>query len=244
LKDAGARRLSPAFFRRPVLVVARGLLGRRLVFDGPGGRTAGKIVEVEAYRGTHDPASHAFRGPTPRSTIMFGPPGRVYVYLSYGMHACINLVAEPEGGAAAVLLRALAPLEGLALMRARRPGAADHRLLSGPGCLTRGMGIDLMLNGSDLTTGPLWVDAARPRKGGSRVVAGPRIGIRRAAGRPWRFVLEGHPSVSGPRRIPVRVGARVSRLRAPRTSLTARTFAGWREIHILRTVIDFLFLTG
>jgi DNA-3-methyladenine glycosylase len=202
------RRLGPSFFRRNALEVARGLLGRRLVVDLPDGRRSGLIVEVEAYRGRHDPASHACRGPTPRSEIMFGPPGRVYVYLSYGMHACMNLVAEPAGGAAAVLLRALAPIEGLERMRARRPDTPDHRLLCGPGCLTRGLDVDLGFNGADLATGPLWVDAARPRRVGYPIVAGPRIGIRRAVRRPWRFVLGGHPSISGPRRAPRR-GARV-----------------------------------
>lgn len=193
------RRLPPSFFRRHVLLVARGLLGRRLVFDGPGGRRAGRIVEVEAYRGRRDPASHAFRGLTPRSAIMFGSPGFVYVYLSYGMHACMNLVAEPEGGAAAVLLRALEPLEGLAAMRAARPGVEDHLLLSGPGNLTRGLGVGLSCNGADLAAGPLWVDAARPRRGSHAIAAGPRIGIRRATARPWRLHLEGHPSVSAAR---------------------------------------------
>lgn len=206
MRNAG-RRLSPAFFSRHVLEVARGLLGRRLVFDGPDGRVAGRIVEVEAYRGRHDPASHAWRGPTPRSAIMFGPPAHVYVYRSYGMHACMNLVAEPEGGAAAVLLRALEPLEGIESMRARRPGVADARLLSGPGNLTRGLGIDLSHNGLSLATGPLWVDAARAARGARTIAAGPRIGIRRAARRPWRFLLKGHPSVSGPRGTRARPGA-------------------------------------
>lgn len=199
MSTAVERRLSPAFFRRHVLEVARGLLGRRLVFDGPEGRTSGRIVEVEAYRGRHDPASHAYRGPTPRSAIMFGPPGRVYVYLSYGMHACMNLTAEPAGEAAAVLLRALEPLEGLQAMRARRPGVPDHLLLSGPGNLTRGLGVDRSHNGVALADGPLWVDAVRVPRAGHRVIAGPRIGIRRAERRPWRFHLSGHPSVSGPR---------------------------------------------
>jgi DNA-3-methyladenine glycosylase len=209
------RRLPPAFFGRHVLEVARGLLGRRLVFDGPAGRLAGRIVEVEAYRGLHDPASHAFRGPTARSAIMFGPPGRVYVYLSYGMHACMNLVTEPDGGAAAVLLRALEPLEGVAAMRARRPGIADHRLLSGPGNLTRGFGLDVSFNGADLSSGPLWVDGARPRRGPHAIAAGPRIGIHRAVRRPWRFHLAGHPSVSGPRRAAVPAGV-------PRAARTPR----------------------
>jgi len=215
LTPSADRRLGPAFFRRHALVVARGLLGRRLVCDGPTGRRAGRIVEVEAYRGRHDPASHAFHGPTPRSAIMFGPPGFVYVYLSYGMHACMNLVAEPAGGAAAVLLRALEPLEGLAAMRAERPGIADHRLLSGPGNLARALGVGLSLDGADLATGPLWVEAGRPARGPHAIAAGPRIGIRRASRRPWRFFLAGHPSVSGPRRPP-------SGRSAPRRAATSR----------------------
>jgi len=131
---------------------------------------------------------------------MFGPPGHAYVYFSYGMHHCLNIVAEPEGRAAAVLIRALEPLEGIESMRARRGGLIVERLARGPGCVACALGIDLAHNGLDMTQGPLTVVAGAPRYGGRRVVAGPRVGIRLARGRRWRFHLEGHPCVSGPRR--------------------------------------------
>jgi len=193
------RRLSRDFFARHVLDVARELIGRRLVFERRGREVAGRIVEVEAYRGPHDPASHAFRGPTERSAIMFGPPGHTYVYLSYGMHHCLNVVTEPEGEAAAVLIRALEPTDGIASMRRRRGNMAVERLARGPGCVTRALGLDLRHNGLDLASGPLWIDA-RPACAPGRTLSGPRIGIRAAVDRPWRFVLEGSPAVSGPRR--------------------------------------------
>jgi DNA-3-methyladenine glycosylase len=191
--------LSRRFYARPVLVVARALLGRVLRHDGPGGRTSGRIVEVEAYRGADDPASHAFRGETVRNRVMFGPPGHAYVYFTYGMHYCVNLVTGPAGRADAVLIRALEPLEGLALMRRRRGVSELERLARGPGCVTRALGLDRRHDGLDLTHGPLVVESGRPERGGARVARGPRIGIRVAVERPWRFWLAGHTCVSGPR---------------------------------------------
>ena len=189
------------FYARPTLVVARALLGRVLVHDGPGGRTGGRIVEVEAYRGPDDPASHAYRGETARNRVMFGPPGHAYVYFTYGMHHCVNVVTGPAGSANAVLIRALEPLEGVALMRRRRGVVELERLARGPGCVTRALGLDRRHDGLDLTRGPLLVAAGAPRRGGYRVARGPRIGIRVAADRPWRFWLAGHPCVSATRRV-------------------------------------------
>ena len=195
------RRLTPltrAFFARSVLTVARDLLGHLLVHESPAGRTVGRIVEVEAYRGADDPASHAYRL-TPRSRIMAGPPGFAYVYFTYGNHYCVNVVADREGKAAAVLLRALEPVEGVTLMARRRGialrGPADLRLIaSGPGRLTQAMAITRQHYGWDLTRPPLYIAAGGPER--RRIATSARIGIRRAADRLWRFYLRDSPYVS------------------------------------------------
>jgi len=187
------RPLPRGFYARSVLAVARDLLGHLLVHDGPGGRTVGRIVEVEAYRGADDPASHAYRL-TPRSRIMAGPPGVAYVYFTYGNHHCVNVVTGPPGVASAVLLRAIEPVDGIGLM-ARRRGTGDlRRLASGPGRLTQAMGISAGHNGWDLTRPPLFIADGRLRR--RTIGRSPRIGIRRAADRPWRFFLRGSPYVS------------------------------------------------
>ena len=184
-----------AFFSRPTLLVARHLLGCYLVHQRAGRRVVGRIVEVEAYRGPRDPASHAFRR-TARSDVMWGRPGTAYVYLSHGLHACMNVVTEPAGCAGAVLLRALEPIEGIPLMRRRRGVTALRQLASGPGRLTQAMGITLAENGADLVTGQLYVARAdRPR---GTTVATPRIGISVATERRWRFVLRGSAFLSRP----------------------------------------------
>lgn len=204
--------LPPEFFARAPVPVARALLGRVLVRQERGARLAGRIVEVEAYGGEDDPASHARPGRTARNAAMFGPPGRAYVYFTYGMHHCLNLVTGREGRAAAVLIRALEPLDGLPRMRARRgAGVPDHALLRGPGCVARGLGLDRRHDGLPLAPPGLWVASGAPRRAPWRVVAGPRIGIRLAADRPWRFWLEGHPAVSAPRRGGTPLSPRVSR---------------------------------
>ena len=190
-------RLDRAFFARPVLEVAPDLLGCRLVRVLPGGaRLAGRIVEVEAYVGDgSDPASHAHRGPTPRNRAMFGPPGHFYVYRSHGLHFCANLVCEPVGTGAAVLLRALEPLEGEAEMRARRHGRDGRELTNGPGKLAQAFAITLADDGRSALRGPLHIEPAHePRT--FRVDVSPRIGISKAADLPYRFTVRGSPWLS------------------------------------------------
>jgi DNA-3-methyladenine glycosylase len=171
-----------AFYARPVLEVARDLIGCVVSHDG----SAGVIVETEAYHHS-EPACHAYVGLTDRTWVLFGPPGRAYVYRSYGIHACLNAVCEPEGVAAAVLIRALEPVEGIEAMRVRRGMTRLEDLCSGPGKLTEALGIGLELNGSDLIRGPI-VIASRPRAWRDvEVAASKRIGITKAADLPWRF---------------------------------------------------------
>ena len=175
--------LGAAFFARSVHVVAPELVGARLTVDGVGGT----IVEVEAY-GSDDPASHGFRGRTARNGAMFGPPGTAYVYRSYGIHWCLNLVCEAEGTPAAVLVRALEPEVGLETMSKRR-GLADPRLLcSGPGRLCQALGVTIDLDGLPLDAPPF---ALQARRTAAEVAAVPRIGITKAAELPWRYALRG-----------------------------------------------------
>ena len=181
-------KLGREFFARSVHDVAPDLIGCMLLVDGVGG----PIVEVEAYD-QEDPASHGFRGRTPRNRAMFGPPGHAYVYRSYGIHWCLNLVCEEEGVAAAVLLRALEPAHGVAEMRARR-GLDDRRLLcSGPGRLCQALGVIGEHDGLPLDRPPFEL-LAREEK--PTIVNGPRIGITRAAEVPWRYGLDGSPYLS------------------------------------------------
>ena len=186
--------LPRAFYARPAPEVARDLLGHEIVHRGPEGAIGGRIVEVEAYLGGLDPASHAFRGPTPRNQVMFGPAGHSYIYLSYGMHWCLNLVTEGEGVAGAVLVRALEPTRNLDLWRERRPDLALVLAASGPGRVGRGLGLDRRHNGLDLVRSELRVVASRELP--SPWASGPRVGIRQAQDRLWRFWILGHPSVS------------------------------------------------
>lgn len=187
------RPLEEGFFARPVGEVARDLVGCAFSVDGVGGT----IVEVERYQ-EDDPASHSFRGPTERTRPMFGRPGGLYVYRSYGVHWCVNLVAEGEGRGAAVLLRAIEPLWGLERMRARRGRENERDLCSGPGKLTEALGIDGSLSGtSALSGGPVLV--AHPTGPRPAVVAGPRVGISKAVDKPWRYGAEGSRFVSRPR---------------------------------------------
>jgi DNA-3-methyladenine glycosylase len=152
-------------------------------------------VETEAYTGASDPASHAFRGRTARNTVMFGPAGHAYVYFSYGMHHCLNVTADRPGEPGAVLLRALEPLAGVALMRARGDAGPEARLLSGPGKIGRAFGLTLEDNGRDFTRGPLGIAAGSP-VADEQVTASRRIGITRAVELPYRFAVIGSRSVS------------------------------------------------
>ena len=183
-----------AFFARPVVEVARDLVGCVVSHDG----ASGVIVETEAYHQS-EPACHAFVGLTPRTRTLFGPPGRAYVYRSYGIHACLNTVCEEEGTGAAVLIRALEPLAGVDDMRARRGLGRPEDLCSGPGKLTQALAIELRHDGADLAAGPLAVHAARAGRERPVLVTGPRVGITKAADLPWRFCAAGNPHVSRPR---------------------------------------------
>ena len=176
-------------FARPVLDLARDLIGMTLLLDGVGGI----VVETEAY-GRHDPASHSVKGPTPRNRAMFGPAGHAYVYRSYGIHWCFNVVGGEEPGCA-VLVRALEPTRGLDLMRARRKLDDPRRLCAGPGRLCQALGLDASHDGLPLGAPPF---ALLPRAATPALVAGPRIGISRNADVPWRFGLAGSRFLSRP----------------------------------------------
>jgi DNA-3-methyladenine glycosylase len=185
-------RLDLSFFERSVHTVARELIGCRLFFAGCGGT----IVETESYE-RDDPACHAYVGLTDRTEVLFGPPGRAYVYLSYGIHSLLNFVAEPEGEAAAVLIRALEPTAGLEQMRSRRGERPDRELCSGPGKLTEALGIGLEQNRADLGRDPFRLLAPEPGHA-PEVLTGPRVGITKAVERPWRFAAADSPYVSKP----------------------------------------------
>lgn len=164
------------------------------------GDVAVRLTEVEAYAGEHDPASHAWRGPTPRTQVMFGPAGHLYVYRSMGLHFCANIVCGPDGEAAAVLLRAGEVVDGVETARARRGGVPDVRLARGPGCLGQALGLTTADSGAPLD-GSRVALAAREHVP-ARIRSGPRVGISRAADTPWRFWLDGDPTVSAYRRSP------------------------------------------
>ena len=198
------RLLAATFYARPTAEVARRLLGQVLVSDVRSRRTAGRIVETEAYVGPHDPACHAWGGRrTPRCEWLYGPPGTAYIYFTYGMHWCLNAVTEAPGYPAAVLIRALEPLAGLETMRRRRGGVPDGQLCSGPARLCEALGITGALNGVSLARraaaggSPLRIvsDGRRPSTR-SRVAVTPRIGVTRAAEWPLRFLLKDSPWAS------------------------------------------------
>jgi len=193
--------LLPDFYARDVLDVARELIGCCVEFNG----AAGIIVETEAYH-EREPACHAYIGLTPRTRTLFGPPGRAYVYRSYGIHALLNAVCEPTGVGAAVLIRALEPEVGLEAMRERRWRSrgmpkrrpSDSELCSGPGKLTEALGIGLELNGTDLSAGAVRILSMAERRPSS-ILSGPRVGITKAVNLPWRFWIGDNPYVSRPR---------------------------------------------
>jgi DNA-3-methyladenine glycosylase len=185
---------------RPAVAVAPDLLGWRLSHTTEDGTVTIQLTEVEAYEGEADPASHAYRGRTTRNAVMFGPAGHLYCYFSYGMHWCANLVCGADGVAAAVLLRAGRVVEGVELARQRRGGAADRDLARGPARLTMALALGRADNGSDLLHGGRL--RLEPNRGDAAVSQGPRVGVSRAAGRPWRFWLTGDRTVSPYRRSP------------------------------------------
>ncbi len=190
--------LSRAFYDRPTLDVTADLIGKVLVHRARAGIAAGMIVEAEAYIGEDDPACHAAPGPTTRNEPLYGPPGVAYVYLNYGMHYLVNAVTEAKGAPAAVLIRALAPLDGVPLMVKRRANGKpihETELCRGPGNLTKALGITLKENRLDLTSSRLWIEDRGLEPG--RLSWGTRIGITRGAERPWRCWAMGHASVSG-----------------------------------------------
>ncbi|MDQ4094867.1 MAG: DNA-3-methyladenine glycosylase [Actinomycetota bacterium] len=197
-----AGRLTKAFYARDALSVAFELIGCLFVFDNPLGRVSVRLVEVEAYRGVIDPGSHGYRGETPRTRVMYGPPAHLYVYFTYGMHWCANIVCARDGECEAVLLRAGEPVEGIEHMRSRRPAIGDDRLLTaGPARLTQALGIGPEHNGESLLRGGrFWcardeVTDAYQRGPISQTV---RIGLTPGRGDdlPWRFVVPGHPYAS------------------------------------------------
>ena len=205
--------LPRAFYDRPTLEVARDLLGKLLVHQRPGTTTtSGIIVEVEAYIGESDPACHAAPGRTRRNAPLYGPPGVAYVYLNYGIHRLVNAVTEPVDSPAAVLIRAVEPIDGVATMRRRRRqptkgrrtagsvAILDEALCRGPGNLTHAMGITLRDSGLDLTGSQLFIQDSGVVLGA--IAWGPRIGIRVGTDRPWRAWIAGNPSVSAPRESP------------------------------------------
>lgn len=187
-------RLQRQFFERYTPDVARSLLGCRLVRISEGRRLSGVIVETEAYRGPGDPASHAYRGRTPRNEVMFGPPGHAYVYFTMGMHYCLNITTEPVNVPAAVLLRAIRPVEGTEVMKANRGVEDVRRVAAGPGNLTKALGIDRDLNGEDIVkSGRLFLEKDIDR---GHVLASARVGVSAGRTRRWRFYRGGNPFVS------------------------------------------------
>ncbi|MEP6571552.1 MAG: DNA-3-methyladenine glycosylase [Gemmatimonadota bacterium] len=192
--------LPVSFFRHPVDGIARRLLGTTLQSEIGGVRVSGKIVETEAYMGRDDPASHGYQlRRNARNAALYAPAGTWYIYLSYGIHWCMNLVCRPEGHAAAVLIRALEPLEGLETMRLRRGNVPDRDLCSGPGKLCQALGVTVKLDGIPMWGSPVIVsEGVRPKP--SEIIATPRIGISKAVDLPLRFVLADSPWVSGVRK--------------------------------------------
>lgn len=197
--DEAGELLARDFLSRPAQEVAPGLLGCVFEHETAEGIAAVALTEVEAYAGEADPASHAYRGRTARNAVMYGPPGHAYVYFTYGMHFCVNVVCLPAGTASAVLLRAGRVVAGEELVRSRRPaGGPAHDLARGPARLCQALGIDRARSGADLCDpgSPLRLRPAMRSEQKMAISAGPRVGVREGAEVPWRFWLDGEPSVS------------------------------------------------
>ncbi|MDJ0839664.1 MAG: DNA-3-methyladenine glycosylase [Acidobacteriota bacterium] len=188
--------LPESFYSSPTLTVARNLIGKKLMRRYNGQILAGRIVEVEAYHQDGDRAAHSYKGRTQRNRVMFGPPGHLYVYFIYGMHFCMNVVTEAEGIGAAVLIRAVEPLEGLETMRKLRGRKIKQRdLTSGPARCCRAFAVDRTHDGLSLTGSEIWLAEGEP-EAGERIETSPRIGISKSADLPWRFILDGNPYLS------------------------------------------------
>jgi len=188
------KKLNRKFYNRPTLKVARELLGKYLVVKKEGIYVSGKIVETEAYIGPDDPASHAYRGMTPRNKVMFGNPGYAYVYLTYGMHHCLNFVTERKGFPAATLIRALEPADGIEIMKRRRKIDALKNLTTGPAKLCQALGIDRTLNGADLCSDTIYVEDRGNRP--TKIVSTSRMGVKEGKDKKWRFYIEKNEFVS------------------------------------------------
>ena len=191
-------KLPRSFYSRSTLDVANDLLGKVLIRRLGRRKLAGRIVETEAYVGPHDLACHASKGHTPRTAVMFGPPGLAYVYMIYGFYFCLNVVTEPEGYPAAVLIRAVEPLEGVDLMKKLRSHPVRHtNIASGPGKLCMAMSIDKQLNGADLLGTTIWIEDRNIDR--EAILTSPRVGVDYAGeykDKPWRFFVDGSPHVS------------------------------------------------
>lgn len=181
------RRVKRKFYDRSTLRVAKDLLGKYLVVNNRRKILSGKIVEAEAYIGSDDPACHAHRGMTPRNRVMFGPPGHAYIYFTYGMYHCLNLVTEKEGFPAAVLIRAIEPVQGLDLMMKRRKTKNMRNLTSGPGKLCQALGLDRSLNGADLCSEEIWVEDRKEKTGKTESTS--RVGVTSGKNKKWRFYI-------------------------------------------------------
>jgi DNA-3-methyladenine glycosylase len=194
VEGSALKRIPRSFFYRYTPEVAKELLGSRLVRVVGGRRLSGIIVETEAYRGSEDPASHAYKGMTLRNKVMFGPPGHAYVYFTMGMHYCLNITTEPSGTPAAVLLRAIEPSEGLELMKRNRNVDESHRIGAGPGNLTKAMKIDKRLNGEDVVRSRrLFLEQGRKI---DKIGVSTRVGVGAGRSFRWRFYAKGSPFVS------------------------------------------------
>lgn len=188
--------LGEEFYAQDTVTVARGLLGKLFLYHHPAGLTGGRIVETEAYLGAGDPACHAARGQTARNAVMFGPPGRAYIYQIYGMYFCLNIVTEPEGIPAAVLVRALEPLYGVELMQQNCPRREQRDLCRGPARLVQALGLTKELNGVSVVTGPLRVLDDAPAALPGEIIATTRVGINQGHELPLRFYLAENPYIS------------------------------------------------